>query len=487
VRFYLLIEAVKTTGLMPLGTVDGRWTNSREVFGDYRQRLKSIADLRTATDHDFVVIGDYDEFEAVSRMKFQPEDGLHGLLRDVPLYEVISKVQALLHEKRRSGIAFLYDSILNLSNTNAPAYANYFDPHDFRLAGLSAPFNIFYRNGSIGRSMSLPVLAAQAFHSAIGTYALYALAFEDGELQTAPWRLAATINFSGETPPVFFGRILQRRLDELNEPARLGRVADRPAGDSIILGDARVATVALLQDVASDWSAYQRIVQAEGHMPVTIELKEDFLRNHTGLDRHALDLVNQQSTLCYLQQQCRLDDGESIGLKVHLIDEPSRLLRLGLMAPCRVQLSGKLMSRAFRDDCGPWLDAARGMPLSILLDADADEIFEMLAPAWEWVTWQPLQVEGARATTMVAYPIGVSSVPDFAIFRPCAPDGLEAVARALRPFAFPAIVKELGHPIFGMSDAQRNQVWRPPEFLIWTLRRYFKDTARFDAICRRSA
>ena len=39
-------------------------------------------------------------------------------------------------------------------------------------------------------------------------------------------------------------------------------------------------------------------------------------------------------------------------------------------------------------------------------------------------------------------------------------------------------------PIFGLSDKLRNQEWKPPQFLVWSVRRYYKDTATFQARCR---
>ncbi|MDM0116935.1 hypothetical protein QTI66_32935 [Variovorax sp. J22R133] len=484
-RFRDLIDAVNATGLISLADIDDRWTNSRQVFLDYRERLKSTAELRTSTDHDFIPIGDYFEFEAVSRMRFTPVDGLAHLMRDVSLYEIVSNIQALLHHKKQSGIGFLHDPILNLSHSNAPEFSNFFDPNDFRLSCLSGPLNISYANGTIGRNLLVPVLAAQALHSSFGTYALYALAFEGGALQVAPWRIADTINFSGQSVPQFFDTFLQKRLSNLVSPPDANVRDSSSIGDRIVLGSPRETSITVLANIKEDWAAYQRIARAEGHMPVTIELKDDFLRNHAGVDSEALDAANPDRTVCYLQQQCYLGNGESIGLKVHLIDEPSSLLWLGSMSPCRVQLSGKVMSRSFREECGPWLAVLGGMPLSILIDIDADEILEALTPAWEWLAWLPSALDDATSSAvMLAYPIGIGPLPEVGLFRPFRFGEEDAGRGLLDLFGVPAVAKELGIPIFGMSNEQRQQDWSPPGFLVWTVRRYYNDVATFEAITR---
>jgi hypothetical protein len=183
--------------------------------------------------------------------------------------------------------------------------------------------------------------------------------------------------------------------------------------------------------------------------------------------------------------QTMLPDGKQIGLKVHLIDAPAKLTRLASVVECRLQLSGKLLARAFREDFSPWMDAIQGMPLSILLDADVDEILEVLAPTWEWLAWQPYFVDDVKNSLMMtAFPVGARTLPEIALFRPCTPDNADAVRDALRPFAFPAAAKDHEIQIFGMSDEQRNQEWKAPEFLYWTLRRYYKVTAQFEAIHR---
>lgn len=484
-RFAKLVESVKTTGLIPLGVLDASWTNSRQVFCDYREMLKLSAGVRTSTDHDFALVGDYAEFEAVSRMRFEPEGDMRPLLRDVSLYEVMSKIQELVYEKKKSGIAFLHDPLLNLSHANSPAFSNYYDPHDFRLGYLSVPLNTSYANGTIGRNMSLPVLAAQAAHSAFGTYALYGLAFESGMLQVAPWKMHDNFRMSGETLPRFFGAMLKQGMDKLQAPAGQVPQVRWPSGDYMALGAARQTTISRLDEIAPDWPAYQRIASSEGHVPVTIELKEDFFRSHAQVNPEACDLVNAQSVVCYLQMQTMLADEKHIGLKVHLIDEPAKLIRLTRIVECRLQLSGKLLARAFRDDFSPWLHAIQGMPLSILLDADVDEILEVLAPTWEWLAWQPYFVDDVKNSLMMTvFPVGARTLPEIALFRPCTPDNADAVRDALRPFAFPAAAKDHGIQIFGMSDAQRNQEWTAPEFLNWTLRRYYKVTAHFEAIRR---
>jgi hypothetical protein len=207
-RFRDLIESVKSIGPFPFEAIADQWTNSRQIFLEYRERLKSEAGLRSSTDHDFVPIGDYAEFELVSRMRSKPFGSLRSLLKDVPLYEIVSNIQELIHCNKKQGIGFLHDSILNLSNTNAPRFSNFFSSSDDRLAYLSIPLNILYANGTVGQSANLPILAAQLLHSSFATYPLFALAFEEEDLKIAPWRLVETINMSGQTPARFFGSVL---------------------------------------------------------------------------------------------------------------------------------------------------------------------------------------------------------------------------------------------------------------------------------------
>jgi hypothetical protein len=484
-RFAKLVEVMKTTGLIPLELLDSKWTNSREVFSSYREMLKSGAGVRISTDHDFVLVGDYADFEAVSRMRFIPEGGADSLLSDVLLYDVISKIQELVYDKKKGGIAFLHDPLLNLKHANSPAFSNYYDAQDFRLAYLSVPLNISYSNGSIGSNMGLPILAAQAERSSFSTYALYGLAFESGTLQVSPWKIRDDFRMSNETLLRFFGKMLKESMESLRTPAVEVAQARWESSDHMTLGAARPTTISRLNEIGSDWPTYQAIAKAEGHVQVIIELKEDFLRNHAQLDREACKLLNSQSVVCYLQMQTMLTDGKHIGLKVHLIDQPAKLICLTSILKCRLQLSGKLLARTFREDFSPWLSSIEGMPLSILLDADVDEILEMLVPVWEWLAWQPYFFEKTKdSLVMTAFPIGGRTLPDLALFRPCTPDNANSVRDALRPFAFPAAAKDHGIQIFGMSEEQRNQEWKAPVFLNQTVRQYYEVTAQFVAIRR---
>ncbi len=403
-RFAKLVASMKTTGLIPLGVIDAK---SRKICCGYRDSLKSGAGLRTSTETLCVLVGDYAEFEAVSRMQFESAD-VRLLMSDVSLYEVVSKIQELIHEKKKSGIAFLHDPLLNLSSIYSPAFSNYYDPHDFRLAHFSVPLNTSYVDGTIGRNMSLPVLAAQTAHSSFGTYALYELAFESGMLQAAPWKMHDDFKMSEVTLQRFFGAMLKRRMDKLLAPGGPPQEAKWSSGDRMTLGPVRQTTVCLLEGIiGSDWSAYQRIANAEGHLPVTIELREDFLRNHAQLDQAAKVLVDAQPVVCYLQMQTALADENQIGLKVHLIDDPARLARLTVIVNCRLQLSGKLLARAYRDDFAPWWYAIEDIPMSILLDADVEEILELLIPSWEWLAWLACWTSRIHnALTCTAFPVG---------------------------------------------------------------------------------